>query len=51
MNERDKRANRLKLNPRPKQTSSWRHFVIPERMTETERLENERYTQVRKLLR
>jgi hypothetical protein len=51
MNELDKRANRLKLNPRPKQTNSWKHFSIGPKQTDSEKLEHERYTQVRKLLR
>lgn len=51
MNELDKRANRLKLNPRPKQTNSWRHFVLGKKQTEAEKLEQERYEQVKRVLR
>jgi len=42
MNERDKRANRLKLNPRPKQTNSWRHFETAKPATDIDIVQSER---------
>jgi len=42
MNERDKRANSLKLQPRPKQTNSWRHFEMSKPATDIDIVQSER---------
>jgi len=48
MNERDKRANRPKLNPRPKQTNSFRLFTINSKpATDMDIVEYDRINRVR----
>jgi len=48
MNERDKRANRLKLNPRQKQTNSFRLFTINSKpATDIDMVEYDRINQFR----
>jgi hypothetical protein len=42
MNARDKRANSLKLNPRPKQTNSFRFFECGKAKTDIEIVEGDR---------